>query len=512
MALGFVQARRAVPQSALARLWSSISAWFVRSQPARPSLTLTRRAYDGASTGRLYANWIGASTGVNSEIQQGIETLRSRSRESVRNNPIAARAIEALTANVVGTGIRPRLVTDDEALRGRVHGLWDRWSAACSVSDDLTVYGLQAMAVRAMFESGEVFLRRRWRRPEDRLPVPLQVQVLEADYCPIYQTQLQPQAGGQIVQGVEFDAIDRRVAYWLLRRHPGEWLGVLDGSALEPSRIPAGEVSHLFEPLRPGQVRGAPKMSPVLTALRDLADYDLCERQRKKSEAGITGFVLPGDNTDFGEESIASPEVTDQDGNLVDDIEPGMLAVLRNGKDIRFTQPAQNAGYSEYIRAQVRLIAAGLSMPYELFGDLSQVNYSSYRAGWVEFRRYVTTVQQNVVIPLLCEKMWGWFIEAAIVAGELPAGEYRAKWIPPRFEDVDKLKEVQAAVAEMRAGLRSWRDSVRERGEDPDETLAEIVADFDRLRAVGLWLDSDPNKGNGQGAPSASSADNENSA
>jgi lambda family phage portal protein len=204
--------------------------------------------------------------------------------------------------------------------------------------------------------------------------------------------------------------------------------------------------------------------------------------------------------------------VTDQDGNLVDDIEPGMLAVLRNGKDIRFTQPAANAGYSDYIRTQVRLIAAGLSMPYELFGDLSQVNYSSYRAGWVEFRRYVTTVQQNVVIPLLCEQLWRWFIEAAILSGELPAGDYRVKWIPPRFEDVDKLKEVQAAIAEMRAGLRSWRDSVRERGEDPDETLAEIVADFDRLRSAGLWLDSDPNKGNGQGAPPDSSADNENSA
>lgn len=434
-------------------------------------------------------------------------TLRNRSRESVRNNPIAARAVDALTANIVGIGIRPRLIATDEALRARVHGLWDRWASACSVSDDLTVYGLQAMAVRAMVESGEVFLRRRWRRPEDGLPVPMQVQVLESDFCPLYQLGDAPQVGGQIVQGIEFDAIDRRAAVWLYRRHPGEYYGTVAAASFVPVRVPVADVSHLYEAARPGQVRGLPVLTPVLTALRDLADYDLCERQRKKSEAGIAGFVLPGDNADFGEESVASPEVTDSDGNLVDDIEPGMLAVLRNGKDIRFTQPSANAGYADYVRTQLRMIAAGISMPYELFGDLSQVNYSSYRAGWVEFRRRVTTLQNNVVIPLLCEPLWRWFIEACVASGQLPPGEYRAKWIPPRFEDVDRLKEVQASVAEMRAGLRSWRDAVHAQGDDPDETFAELTADLERFRGAGVWIDGDPNKQTGGAAPVEAAGD-----
>lgn len=481
------------------RTWSVMAAIFVRSRPAAP--VAGKRFFDGASTGRLYANWVGASTGPNTEVQQGLIQLRNRSRESVRNNPIAARAVDALTANIVGAGIRPRLVDATEDMRALVHGLWDRWSADCSVSDSLTVYGLQALAVRAMVESGEVFLRRRWRRPEDGLAVPMQVQILEPDFCPVYQqTVIEGQAGGQVVQGVEFDAIDRRAAYWLYRRHPGEYFGLLAGG-LVPVRVAAVDVSHLYEPQRPGQVRGTPALSPILTSLRDLADYDLSERQRKKSEAGVAGFVIPGDNSDFGEESIASPEVVDVNDNLVDDIEPGMLAVLRNGKDIRFTQPAANAGYADYIRTQVRLIATGLNMPYELFGDLSQVNYSSYRAGWVEFRRRVTTLQQNVVIPLLCEPLWRWFIDAAVAGGQLPAGDYRVKWIPPRFEDVDRLKEVQASVAEIRAGLRSWRDAVHAQGDDPDETLAELAQDFAAIRAKDLWLDSDPNKQTGGAAP-----------
>ena len=66
-------------------------------------------------------------------------------------------------------------------------------------------------------ESGECLVRLRERRVEDGLPVPLQLQVLEPDHLDASKTGDLPN-GGFVLQGVEFDALGRRRAYWL---YPG---------------------------------------------------------------------------------------------------------------------------------------------------------------------------------------------------------------------------------------------------------------------------------------------------
>jgi len=56
-----------------------------------------------------------------------------------------------------------------------------------------------------------------------------------------------------------------------------------------------------------------------------------------------------------------------------------------SGKDIKFNQPAATGGHGEYKRANLHTISADFRVAYELLtGDLSQVNYSSIRAGLVE--------------------------------------------------------------------------------------------------------------------------------
>jgi hypothetical protein len=58
-----------------------------------------------------------------------------------------------------------------------------------------------------------------------------------------------------------------------------------------------------------------------------------------------------------------------------------------------------------YCRAQLHIVAAGFRFRYELLtGDLSQVNYSSIRAGLVEFRRLTDAVQWQIVIPVLPQR------------------------------------------------------------------------------------------------------------
>jgi capsid protein len=58
-------------------------------------------------------------------------------------------------------------------------------------------------------------------------------------------------------------------------------------------------------------------------------------------------------------------------------------------EDIKFSDPADVGGsHSEFLRTQFRVVAATIGITYEqLTGDLTGVNYSSNRAGMLEFRR-----------------------------------------------------------------------------------------------------------------------------
>ncbi len=140
-----------------------------------------------------------------------------------------------------------------------------------------------------MTESGECLIRIRERRIEDGLPVPLQLQLLEPDHLDTGKTG-EISGGGFVVQGVEFDALGRRRAYWLYPVHPGE-VATFRKAQLASKRVPADGVLHLFDRLRPGQVRGVPWFAPVILKLRDLDEYDDAELVRKKIEACFAAFV-----------------------------------------------------------------------------------------------------------------------------------------------------------------------------------------------------------------------------
>ena len=286
--------------------------------------------------------------------------------------------------------------------------------AATADADGLTDFaGLQALIVRGLVESGEVLVRLRERRTEDGLPVPLQLQVLEADHLDSWKTG-ELADGGFILQGIEFDALGRRRAYWLYPTHPGDGRG-----GLVSHRVPADRVLHLFERLRPGQVRGVPWFAPVMLKLRDLDAYDEAELVRKKIEACFAAFV-----TGVQDEETLGKARTEPDGARIETFEPGMIEYLEPGRDVKFASPSASGGYAEYMRMQLHAVAAGVGLTYELLtGDLSQVNYSSIRAGLIEFRRRMEALQWQLLVPGLCQPVWRRFVLAAQAAGKLPDGD-----------------------------------------------------------------------------------------
>ena len=134
-----------------------------------------KRAYEAADKGRRgKAFRLAKSTSVNSEVSAALVTLRDRSRNMVRNNGWARRAVEAITKHTIGDGIQPA-PDADLATCQLVKRLWSKWanSTACDWYGKTTFYGLQELAMRSIAESGEVLILRRWVMPDDNNPLPL---------------------------------------------------------------------------------------------------------------------------------------------------------------------------------------------------------------------------------------------------------------------------------------------------------------------------------------------------
>lgn len=479
-----------------------------RRNASRANRQANRREYEAAGTGRNNAGWNATGTGANTEIRKALPLLRARSRELVRDNAFAERILGVTVANLVGEGIRPRSTTGIATLDRKVNDLWAAWAKVADPFHGLDVYGVQALAVRSWLEGGDCLVRYRARRLDDGLPVPFQLEIMEGDLLDSWRL-AELVTGGRIVSGVEFDPLGRRSAYWILPYHPGDSaiLGLVRGGNSTSSPVPASSVIHLYRPVRAGQVRGVPMLAPVAQDIRDLDDYAYAERVRKRIEACVAAFVLgntPAD-ADPADDGIA-PSVEDADGNPIEEFTPGMVALVRDGKDVRFNTPNASPDYSGYKDAEVREIAAGTHTTFEqVSGNLSGVNFASYRVGRIEFFRHMRQLYKLILIPKLCDPMWQWFTDTAQAAGLIPlrASGYPCKWSEPRFESIERDKDANADKLEVRNGTRSLFDVIAASGRDPEATLQEIADSWALVDKLGLVLDVDPRR---TGAPGAGPA------
>jgi len=187
------------------------------------------------------------------------------------------------------------------------------------------------------------------------------------------------------------------------------------------------------------------------------------------------------------------PGIYDVHGQRVEKIAPGTIYNAVGGRDVKFTQPAVTGDYGHYVETEEHTIAAGFRIPhFILTGRLDKVNYSSSKVGLEVFKRMISQLQWQIIIPMLCEPMIQWFLEAAYLAGAIDKPTAAYSWVPPRFYSADPLRDLNAQKGEVRAGFKSWSAAVAERGEDPETVAQEIAKDNKRFDKLGLVLDTDP--------------------
>jgi len=439
------------------------------------------RAYEAASPRDLWKpRRSGAS--ANADHAADASVLRAKARSLVQNVPYARAALDSLVANVIGTGITPvwEGPQKDEAVN-----LWAEWVKVADADGKLDFYGIQALAYRTMEQDGECLLRYRWRRAEDGLPVPLQLQLLEIDWLDTGRQQ--GAAGGNtIVNGVEYDMLGRKVAFWLWDQHPGDTT-LRRGTRMQSSRVPANLIQHIYRAERPGQGRGFTRFAPVISSIRDLRLLEDAELQRKNLEARL-GVIVSGDASLFtGPPQQLTAEEAKKTGEL-GQLPSGAMVNVPPGSNITTVAPNPSQGFPEYVKLQLHLILAGFGVPYEEgTGDMSEVSFSSARIKQQQFRRQCEQTQYLELVPGLCNPVTEKFREAAAMVSKLKSSTKVSDWSTPKWDYVNPQQDVEASIREIGSGQQSISEHIRRKGYRPEKVFEELGRDIAKLKEIGAF-------------------------
>lgn len=470
-----------------------------------PDFAVQDGGFEIGRQGRRLAGIPDTTIAINSLISRYGRSVVARSRYLCANNPYASSAKEVFVSAFAGEGIKPSSLNETASDKKKVQELWKDWTEQADFDGLTDFYGLQGLIAAEVFEAGEVFVHiRPDSTPLDEQETPsLKLRVLPSEMLPFWHNSSWGQ--NHIEMGVEFDPDGKRVAYWFLRKNPGDLLFAFFGNLPAGQvRIPAEEVLHLFRPIRAGQIRGVPHTLASLVTLAMLDLYDDAELERKRTAALFAAFVTKDASLDDGDDPLGRPVA----GNKLDigapldsvAMEPGAVIDLRPGEQVTFASPADVGNSYEAFQYRNLLRAmAGMGVPYMAgTGDLRQANYGSIRAGLVEFRRRIGAMQKHIMIHQLCRPVWNMFLDRSALQGLLPwsADEYlkkradhrRVKWLAPKWDWVDPLKDQQAEKLAVDNGFKSRDDTIEEEGYDAAEVDQRILDAQNREDSMGIRI------------------------
>lgn len=421
-----------------------------------------------------------------------IEHVRMRSRWTYANDSFYRNACKQIANNAVSYGIKP-IIKDKALLK-----LWKRWSKEADVRGRLSFYGIQLALGSTVPRDGEGLVRFRDRKPEDmRSRVPFQLQLLEPDHMPLDKTELL-QNGHRIVSGVELNAIERVVNYWLHDFHPKDQFV---GRSTLPKPVPASEVMHIYMPDRFTGTRGYPWGASALNTSESLRSYEMFELERKKGQAGFLGVLKKPRIAAEDDGSVQSEGEEDDEGVTVAPMEPNSVMVVPDDYDFALEQPTQtDSNYVPYRREAMAGMAVAMGLAVEHVSMNWQfLNERQARIVLNEVMRFIYAVQDHMFIQQFCEPVWRRFVSAVLLHDlwQLPDGMdvedvMEVEWMPPARGYINPLQETQADEARVKAGLDSRKRVAAANGWDIEDIDDDNYGDQERARGKGLAYSTYP--------------------
>lgn len=457
------------------------------------------RAYAAASMGRLTGDWSVTATSIDNDIRSGLVSVRSRARDLSQNNEFAKAYLRAVKKNVVGSegfklqvramnyvankGVPDRLAN---SILEQAFAEWGRPETA-TVTGKVSFRKAQEIVIETVARDGEAFVR--LVRGERLNKFGFSLQLLEPDWIDERYAEQLPN-GNLVRMGIELDAWRKPVAYYVAKRNPTLELYGPSIPAGPYTRISADDIIHVFDPERADQTRGMSWMAPAMLGLHNLKGY---------TEAAVINARVGASKMGFFRDPLSGAEYTgdtvDGSGNRITSVEPGIFEDIGTKEFTPYDPKYPEAQFDPFTKAILRGISSGLGVSFaSLSNDLTEVNFSSIRAGLLEERETWKSIQSWFVESLLNRVYSEWLMMALMVgAVNLPAAKYpkfnNPTWTGRRWSWVKPLEEVQAYKEAVAAGFKSATQVIAENGGDIEEMYQELSDEKALAEEYGLELD-----------------------
>jgi lambda family phage portal protein len=472
--------------------------------------------YDSASIERVATkNWRPRRQSANADVESSREFTTARTRDLVRNTGLVAGAEHTIVTSTIGAGLSAYSAIDAEllGLSDDEADAWERdadryfelWQEQADVEGRHHFSELSALAIRAEFQSGDVFaIRRAQQRTGDLFAT--RIQLVEGDRV---STPREKQEGASLVGGIEIDQDGRPLKYYIadeidprrLSFTPTKWSEVPATDALGPL------VLHLLRPGRPGQRRGISPLAPIVEQLRQLTQYSQAELTAAVVASFFTVFVkraapvvddAPVFNT--GGPLDAAPQLVPQPASRQVDLGHGSVVELDEGESIEIADPKRpNANFDPFFLAMLRQVGVALELPFELLVKHFTASYSASRAAIQEAYR-ATLTRRVRHVRQFCQPVRAWVITEAVARGYLRAPGFftnpllrRAwlgcEWFGPPISSLNPVHEIEAAGMRIDRGVSTLAEVTAEMtGGSWERKHRQRVKEVTRRRADGLEL------------------------
>lgn len=509
-----------------------------RHRPARmsaPAVTSGAQAsgYQAGGSDMALHGWNPIRLSPDAALLPDLDTLAARSQDLARNNGLVSGAFQTQRDNIVGAVLKLS-ATPDYRLLGwtREKALeWEHTTEAkfrsyaetteVDAGRTLNLLGLSNLALTGAFTEGDALALPIWRpRPDARWST--RIKLISAARL---QTPPALIAREDIRGGIHFDEDGAPLGYYILKRDPGDRFSLfgykanIDEFEYVPAFTPWGRrrVIHLHDKEATGQSRGKPILAAVMREFHMAGKYSSNELQAAVSSSLIAAFLESDMDPDssaalFGEDQRGPREAwktSVKEARNIRKLEGAAVIPLPAGAKVTpFVPGRPNQAFEAFMLAVLRHIAAGLNMPYELLlKDFSHTNYSSARAALLEAWRYFNGRRRWMVDNWL-KPIYELWLEEAVNAGEIDAPAFyqnryaysRCRFIFGGKGWVDPVKEAQAAVLRVAAGLSTMEAECAEQGNDYEEVMDQQQVEARMREERGL-----PPLGGSVSKPTASS-------
>lgn len=460
--------------------------------------------YDGGRRDRRATKrWRPAGGSADADTIADLPDLRGRSRDLVRNVPIATGALATRTTNIVGSGLRLIANIDDktlglteeaaDALEREQEAEWELFWKNVDLNWMLHGDELAALAFHSKDESGDAFFVRRYRERSSQV-YGTRLLLLEADRVS------NPNRAADtdtIKSGIEYDGDGAPAAYHISNKHPGN----LRQGALTWERVPARDedgrqlVIHLFDRLRPELSRGVPKLAPVIELVKQLGDY---------TDAEVTAAVIQSMYTVFIESGIdedGNPIAGEADSSLDDNevkLGAGAVVGLSPGEKAHMPTPSRpNPQFDPMVMSLLRQIGVALELPFELLIKHFTASYSASKAA-LEMAWQAFLKERMALGRRLYQVAYEWMMEEAVAKGRLNRPGFftdprirmaycGAEWRGAARPSLNPKQEAEADAIDMGLGVKTGEQVCAERtGGSIEKKIAQRGKELKMSEQAGL--------------------------